>query len=169
MSDTRPRSVFFGISTLLVVVALVLTSGGMLTRASNCGGNSAALAVCGAYTSIVYDWQMSHKDAEFRYSQLDRSTLQEVGDPTWLHFTRFLAKVDNLRIDFNGEKEIVVVCIQAFDNVPERLLWKAPMAYAVGYSNGTTGLISPEQFGRLDLSGFSDLRELWEHIDDDRP
>ena len=34
------------------------------------------------------------------------------------------------------------------------------MAHAVAYSNGETGLISPEQFARLDLSGFVDLQSL---------
>jgi hypothetical protein len=50
----------------------------------------------------------------------------------------------------------VIVCGKEFDNVPASF-WtfhrKNP-AGAVGYSDGTTGLISPAQFTNLNLNGF---------------
>ena len=60
------------------------------------------------------------------------------------------------------KKEIVIVCGKEFDNVP-RSPWtfflKNP-AHAVGYSDGTTGLISPTEFSNLNLSGFVSVLSL---------
>jgi hypothetical protein len=52
---------------------------------------------------------------------------------------------------------IVAVCPREFHNVPEPILFnlyhKNP-AHAVGFSDGTVGLISPTEFTNLNLSGF---------------
>ncbi len=61
------------------------------------------------------------------------------------------------------DREIVIVCRKEFDNVPRPAWWnfyhKNP-ANAVGYSDGTAGLISPEQFTNLNLTGFVSLSNL---------
>jgi hypothetical protein len=54
------------------------------------------------------------------------------------------------------KKEIVIVCGKEFDNVP-RSPWTFFLknrAHAVGYSDGTTGLISPTEYTNLNFSGF---------------
>lgn len=74
-----------------------------------------------------------------------------------MHSAKFLAKRGGLQIDRQGPREVIVVCDRAYDNVPQRLLWRAPMTHAVGYSTGETGLISPEEFAQLDRREFIDL------------
>jgi hypothetical protein len=57
-------------------------------------------------------------------------------------------------------REIVIVCRRLYDNVPTPVPWNLfhhNPAHAVGYSDGTTGLISPEKFDNLFLYGFSSL------------
>lgn len=59
--------------------------------------------------------------------------------------------------------KIVIVSGRVYDNVPTpalwNLYWRHP-AHAVGYSDGTTGLISPEQFDSLNQFGFASLWSL---------
>jgi len=60
------------------------------------------------------------------------------------------------------KKEIVIICVKEFDNVPKSpwaFFLKNP-AHAVGYSDGTTSLISPEQFTNLNLTGFVSVLSL---------
>jgi hypothetical protein len=57
----------------------------------------------------------------------------------------------------SSNREIVFVCPREFDNVHKSGFWNAfwrNPAHVVGYSDGRTGLISPEQFTNLNLSGF---------------
>jgi hypothetical protein len=52
---------------------------------------------------------------------------------------------------------IVAICPREFDNVPEPILlnlYHKNPAHAVGYSDGTVGLISPTEFTNLNLNGF---------------
>lgn len=60
-------------------------------------------------------------------------------------------------------RKIVIVSARVYDNVPVpppwNLLWRNA-AHAVGYSDGTTGLISPEEFDRLNLYGIASLWSL---------
>jgi hypothetical protein len=65
-------------------------------------------------------------------------------------------------VDTAADKRIIMVCDHPYDNVPQRIFGRAPMAHAVAYSTGETGLISPEEFGRLNLSRFIDLQTLTE-------
>jgi hypothetical protein len=51
----------------------------------------------------------------------------------------------------------VVLCLREFANIPRPTIWnfyhKNP-AHAVGYSDGTSGLISPAECTTLNLIGF---------------
>lgn len=57
-------------------------------------------------------------------------------------------------------RKIVIVSSRVYDNVPVpspwNLLWRNA-AHAVGYSDGTTGLISEEEFDGLNLFGLASL------------
>jgi hypothetical protein len=44
--------------------------------------------------------------------------------------------------------------------MPQRIFGRAPVTHAVAYAIGEIGLISPKEFARLNLSGFSDLQML---------
>jgi len=65
-------------------------------------------------------------------------------------------------------RRILIVCDKAYTNGTSAFIndfvnrfWHAPLAHAVGYSDGTVGLISPAEFAALDLSHFKRLDELF--------
>ncbi len=65
-------------------------------------------------------------------------------------------------------REIVIVCQRRYDNVPTPAPWNLfhnTPAHAVGYSDGTTGLISPEEFDSLFIYGFTSLWSLATNAD----
>jgi hypothetical protein len=56
-----------------------------------------------------------------------------------------------------SNREIVIVCGREFDNVPKPSFWNSFFrnpAHAIGYSNGSVGLISPNDFTNLNLNGY---------------
>jgi hypothetical protein len=66
-----------------------------------------------------------------------------------------------------SNREIIIVCPEQFDNIPKPGFWNAfwrNPAHAVGYSDGSAGLISPEQFTNLNLSGFVSATNLAANI-----
>jgi hypothetical protein len=152
--------------SILGLFVIVLISIGLLwpvMKSSNCGGNSAALAACNGYVSILRSWGAENNGQRFYYSLADskmRDELKDLPGASWIRSGRLLIKVEDVCVDPMAKKRVIMVCDRAYDNVPERFFGTAPMAHAVAYSTGETGLISPEEFARLDLSGFIDLRRL---------
>jgi hypothetical protein len=152
--------------SLLGSAAIVLVAAGLVVPAmkrSNCGGNSAALAACKAYITVLQLWSADHEGQSFHFDQADTAARQELGrlpGALWIRSARLLARLDDVRMDAAADKRIIMVCDHPYGNVPQRTFGKSPMAHAVAYSTGETGLISPEQFARLDLSGFVDLQSL---------
>jgi hypothetical protein len=60
-------------------------------------------------------------------------------------------------------REMVILCTRLFDNVPTPAPWNLfhrNPAHAAGYSDGTTGLVSPEAYNNLVLDDFSSLWSL---------
>lgn len=57
-------------------------------------------------------------------------------------------------------RQVVAVCDKPFDNVPRRFFGKAPLTHAIAFADGTTGLISSEEFSKLDLAGFVDVKAI---------
>jgi hypothetical protein len=67
----------------------------------------------------------------------------------------------------SSNREIVIVCGREFNNVPKSswtFFLKYP-AHTVGYSDGTVGLISPEEFTNLNLNGFISAANLITNLD----
>lgn len=149
-----------------LVMALALGAGALLpllAGRSNCGGNSAALAACRGYITVLHVWAVDHPDQSFHYDQADEQTRQHflrLPGASWIRSARLLARLDDLRVDSAAEKKIIMVCDRAYNNVPQRIFGRSPMAHAVAYATGETGLISPDEFARLDLHGFTDLQVL---------
>jgi hypothetical protein len=160
---TRTRWSLLGLAAILVMVAGMLLP--MMKKASNCGGNSAALAACSGYIMILHVWALDHADQSFHLDHADTQTrhgLARLPGASWIRLARLMARVDDVRVDAVGAKRVIMVCDRAYDNVPQRMFGTSPMAHAVAYSTGEIGLISPDEFVRLDLSGFVDLRTLAE-------
>jgi len=154
--------------SILAVVAIALVTAGLLLPAvkrTNCGGNSAALVACKGYIMCLKLWSEDHEGSSFHFSQVDFETKRDLAHlpgANWIRSARLLARLEDVRLNPGGDKRIIIVCAQAYDNVPQRLFGRAPMTHAVAYSTGEAGLITPEEFGRLDLRGFVDLQTLSE-------
>jgi hypothetical protein len=154
--------------SLLGSAAIVLVAAGLMLPAiaikrSNCGGNSAALAACKGYITVLELWAADHDGRSFHFDQADTNATRELGrlpGASWIRSARLLARLDDVRMDTAADKRIIMVCDHPYGNVPQRIFGRSPMAHAVAYATGETGLISPEQFARLDLSGFVDLQTL---------
>jgi hypothetical protein len=74
----------------------------------------------------------------------------------------FLIRTNFAWTDAAG-REIVIVSAREFDNVPTPAPWNLfhrNPAHAAGYSDGTRGLISPEEFNNLFLPDFASLWSL---------
>ncbi len=76
----------------------------------------------------------------------------------WIGEARFFIRT-NIDASVHGPRQIVVVCDHVYDNVPQPAIWNLyhrNPAHAVGYSDGSSGLISDADFKKLDLSQFTD-------------
>ena len=154
--------------TLLTVVATFLFAAALalpaFQKASNCGGNSAALTACRTYVTFLQIWEDDHPGEVFHQDTGGPERASLAGED-WVRSARLFAKRS---VDPAGPKQIVIVCDHAYNNVPWGRFWKSPMTHAVGYSTGTTGLISPSEFAQLDLDDFVELRETTPEIPDSR-
>lgn len=121
-------------------------------------GNRRTLFTCRAFLRDAKNLTSKNADLDFgKLSGKDKYKLT--------HRARdfdFLAKT-NFVWETNTNKEIMIVCSRSFDNVPQPSLfnfYRRNRAHAVGYSDGTTALISPQQFTNINLSGFVSLSSL---------
>lgn len=143
-------------STVFVVGALLPA----LRLPSNCGGNTAASSACRAYVLAARISISDRSDSAFNFETAAEDDRTEMLDRlrrksrTWLRNAGFYVRMGEFAVGPDAPKEIVVMCATPFDNVPQRRFGRAPMAHAVGYSNGKCGLISPEDFSQLELSEF---------------
>jgi hypothetical protein len=151
---------FFSALLALIAAGFLLPA---LARRSNCGGNSAALAACKGYVTVLQLWAAGNDNKSFDFSSADVETQRrclKLPGASWIRSARLLAKIQNVKIDPAAEKQVILVCDQPFNNVPQKFWGKAPFSHAVAYSTGESALISPEEFSRLNLSGFVDLQAL---------
>ncbi len=149
-----------GVALLVLGAALLMPA---LARASNCGGNSAALAACSSI-SMCFRLISSERGGKpvsiSDLSSREQQYFRQVTGLSWLGSAHVLVTGTAIRGDPSGGQEIIAVCDRPFDNVPRRMFRKAPLTHAVGYADGSTGLISVEDFRRLDLRGFLDVRKI---------
>jgi len=148
-----------GLVTAVVLIGVFLP----FTHPSNCGGNSAALAVCkeNVLTLRVASEDKGEKFNIHKLSASDSAQIAQFANSHWISGSKIFLRT-NIILNSNP-KQIVVVCDHAYDNVPQPTIWngyrKHP-AHAVAYSDGSTGLITQKQFKELDLSGFVDASKL---------
>lgn len=93
-------------------------------------------------------------------SPQEREYFDQVAGLRWLKESRVLVPPAKLGTDGATGRVIIAVCDTAFSNVPRRRFGVAPLTHAVGYDDGSVGLISAEEFRRLELRGFVDVRSL---------
>lgn len=152
----------------VIMIGLVLVVGLLaemilpaLTPASNCGGNSYALNACKHYVMVAVMAADDGKSDISKFGEAEKSEAAKLANDHWIGGAGFLVR-SNLA-STNMSPRVVIVCEKSFDNVPQPTLWnfyrKNP-AHAIGYSDGSTGLISPAEFKTLDLTGFVSLSNL---------
>lgn len=151
-----------------ILIGLILVIGllvGMillpLNSPSNCGGNSYALYACENYVTITHMAVDDGKSVLSNLGEAEKSEAAKLAMSHWISGADFL-----VRTNFTSTKTsriVAIVCEKSFGNVPQPTLWnfyrKNP-AHAVGYSEGSAGLISPAEFKALDLTGFIHLSSL---------
>ena len=145
--------------TIVVVATLSLIA--TATVRTNCGGNTAALFVCGEFAGMA----RMNSEGTFDFSKLrddERKHLASLVHYHWLSGASLWVRRGGFKAD-NDQRQIIAVLDKAYGNVPQPTLWngyKRTPAHAVAYSDGSPGLISPAQFQSLDLSDFVDANEL---------
>jgi prepilin-type N-terminal cleavage/methylation domain-containing protein len=148
------------VAVLAICAAVVLP---LLAGRTNCGGNSAALSACRHIALSFQTIALDHGDQPFSIKDLtsrERENFRDVMGLSWLPGARILVAPGPMAIGEGHPKRILAVCDHAFDNVPRRILGRSPATHAVAYSNGSTGLMSMEEFRRSDLGGFVDIRTI---------
>jgi hypothetical protein len=154
-------TVMLGTIILFAVAGIVLP----LFQHTNCGGNSAALARCNSYSLIARVNAQDHGPIVdvSRFEKSDREQIASLANDCWLAGSKLLIRKST---DFSKkERMIIAVCDTPYSNVPQPTVWnlyrKTP-AHAVGYSDGTTRLISPAEFRDLHFEDFIDASTLAE-------
>jgi hypothetical protein len=145
---------------ILKIVAIVFIAAAVflffylptLTTSGKPRGNRFALFECRLYLNAASATKTNNPIFEFsKLSSEDRH--RAILNAIYLDF---LVKT-NFAWEISSNRKVVIVCPKQFDNVPEPILlnlYHRNPAHAVGYSDGTTGLISPEQFTNLNLGDF---------------
>jgi hypothetical protein len=134
-------------------------------KSSNCGGNSYAMAACANFTMEAEMIAQEH-NSHFAIDKMtgsDWGIFKMLAKDAWgVRSTDFMVKT-NFFLGTGGSQQVVVVCLQQFANVPRPTIWnfyQKNSAHAVGYSDGTVGLISPTEFTNLNLNGFVSVASL---------
>ena len=162
--------------TILVASTLVLTAFavfGLLvidSSVSNCGGNTAALHVCKNFllTLIVHGYE-SEEDG-FDEVTINTLTSDLTSEELAALFESMSGSAQysilNPDATISIDKRVpVIVCDVEFNNVPKPTIWnlfRRTTAYAVGYTDGSAELITPQQYQQLNRANFI-TSEQWIH------
>jgi hypothetical protein len=125
-------------------------------------GNRMTLLECHAYLNAISSAKSNKTN--FDFSKLPDD---DIGRAIGLaNYYDFWIKT-NFVWGTSSNREIIIVCPEQFDNIPKPGFWNAfwrNPARAIGYSDGSAGLISPEQFTNLNLNGFVSATNLMAEI-----
>ena len=146
---------------LIALICAALLPG--LAPPSNCGGNSHALTACKQI--LIYDRLARNTNGIgfdlAQFDAVDQTNLFLTVASRWTSDAGYWLRTNGF--SNTAARQIVVVCDRAYDNVPQPAVWnlyRGNPAHAVGYSDGTTGLITPAEFSGLDRRGFMSLTAL---------
>jgi hypothetical protein len=145
-----------GLAGFVLVLGLVVAAVASMLSTTNCGGNSYALSACGEFV-VAASLAMNDNSNVFEVRKLETRHLPSFRRDAWGTFrSDFLVRTNFARGNLTN-RQIVIVCSRPFGNVPQPKIWnffRRNPAHAVGYSDGTIGLIKPEEFLGLNLDGF---------------
>jgi hypothetical protein len=127
-----------------------------LSMTSNCGGNSEAKAHVGMILQslqlLAIDSGTGELSLESRSAE-QQQCLHQIGNLRGPLDARYFVYSQPIRLDV-VEPQIIVFCDQPFTNVPRYTFRRSPPTHAVGYSDGTTKLISERDFAKIDRLKF---------------
>lgn len=154
---------FVVIATVTLSAILVLLSFTPMAHSTNCGGNSSALQKVHSLKSFAVSSNFDRGDGSFSFSELSEAELDHLaalGGSSWNREAKFY--VASGKISFSETtRRIVAVCDTPYSNVPEHRVgiwrWPGPPTHAVAYSDGSTGLISPEEYADINKADFVDV------------
>lgn len=160
MSNRRKRVILwsaFG-ACAFVLLGMLLP---LLAGSSNCGGNSAAQAQC---RLIAIRAKVEASEGLFQPQQWSEYGKKEAGRLSLRHWTPEATYLVRTNLTANAPaKTVVTVCDTKFENVPKPTIWnlyrKNP-AHAVAYFDETMGLLTSEEFSKLDLTNFVNVTTL---------
>ena len=147
-----------------IAVAVIACGASLLpsfVRSSNCGGNSAAIAACksASLNLVLATTERGIPVSAPNLTDAEREYFRHLSGLSWLGTATVLVAMGPVTAD-REKRELLAVCSKPYDNVPQRLIGKAPLTHAVAYSDGSSGLISIENFRKLDLTKFVDVKML---------
>ena len=134
-----------------------------LDGTSNCGGNNAARAYVDEYALMMINFAEDNLNHEFLLTTASPQQRRELaGGPSgWgIGSSDILISTRPLRLDQFGNRTIVAVCNRPFTNVPQYQFHRAPPRYAVGFSDGTTALLSAREYAAIDRTSFIPVNEI---------
>lgn len=151
---------FVGLGAFVLVVGLLLP---LFARTSNCGGNSYALTACKQIGLSVQEIMTTNSPLS-QFNQFDpdnHTNLLRLSDSHWTPGASYWLRTNGF--SQTTQKQIIVFCDTIYANVPQPTIWnfyRRNPAYAVGFSDGSTGLISPPEFIHVDRDNFLNLTTL---------
>lgn len=163
MKPMHKRAILYGAVLVAIVVIWGAVALPLLARSSNCGGNSAALSACRSVHLSLRVIASEHDVGPLSIARLtpaEREQFNHVTGLGWIGNAKILMSSQPLQLSYARSNILVAVCDTPYDNVPQRRWFKTQPRHAAVYEDGTTALISTEEFRRLDLSGFIDVRSL---------
>jgi hypothetical protein len=151
--------IFKTAAIVVAVIAIVFVMIAPSLTSSRARGNRWAILECRNY--LLEAKRSNTNSPNFDYSNFPANDKYTYGVRAEPYFN-FLAKT-NFVWGNSYNREIVIVSQKQFSNVHKPGFWNSfwpNPAYAVGYSDGTAGIISPEDFTNLNLNGFVSLSSL---------
>lgn len=147
------------IGFIVAVIALVIFASLQRPYSGPGPANGRALAHC---HWVIETWKSaSTNNPTFNFFSLSQDNKQSAAIAVGFDFDSLIKT--NFVWGGASNREIVIACQKQFSDVHKPGFWNSFFpnpAHAVAYSDGTTELISPEQFANLKLDGFVSLSYL---------
>jgi hypothetical protein len=142
------------------IIALAILEPALNPR-RNCGGNNRVLCDVRLYLDLVDGEADDGPDQGFRVAAASPELQSELADCDHdIRPARFLVPPMFYRAPAPVPRRIIIVCDTPYENVPQPIWLPGTPRHAVGYTDGSSGLISVAASPALDLSKFRPLDEL---------
>ena len=144
---------------VVILLALLLVGLPVITRCTNCGGNSAALA----YTAQVATYVSMA--IENRQTEAPTAFSSLVPPSSWPEVFQFGWGVKSywVRKDITpSETGPIVVCAQCFGNVPQPTVWnlyRRNPSFAAGFLRARSRLLHMTEYNSLDFNEYHFVKE----------